>query len=161
MAGLIRLIGIGKIREKFYVQAAAEYERRLGAYACVEHVRLPDEPAPESLSEAAAEAVKAREGERLLKASEGTDALVALHPAGDMFTSDGLAGWLDRAMISGRSRLAFVIGGSLGLSDQVLRTSDLRWSLSPLTLPHQMVPLIVLEQLYRAQKILRGEPYHK
>jgi 23S rRNA (pseudouridine1915-N3)-methyltransferase len=122
---------------------------------------VPDEKAPDAMSPAEERQVREREGERLLaKLAEGAF-VVALAIDGEMYTSEQLAARLDELATYGRSQVAFVIGGSLGLSDEVIRRADMRLSFGRMTLPHQLMRLVLVEQIYRACKINRGEPYHK
>jgi 23S rRNA (pseudouridine1915-N3)-methyltransferase len=157
----IQIVAVGKLKESYLVQGIAEYSKRLAPYARLQIVEVPDEKAPETLSFAEAEQVKLKEGERLLAALRGDAFVVALAIDGELWSSEQLAAQLDRLATYGRSQVAFVIGGSLGLADAVLRRADLRLSLGRLTLPHQLARLVLVEQVYRAFKINRGEPYHK
>lgn len=157
----IRLVTVGKIKEKYLQAGMDEYLKRLGPYARVEVVGLNDEPIPENASPAQEEQVKQREGERILKVIEPGQHVVVLDQRGKEFSSEELAAFLEERALRGQSNLAFVIGGSLGLDRAVLERADTRLSLGRMTLLHQMVPLILLEQIYRGFKINRGEPYHK
>jgi 23S rRNA (pseudouridine1915-N3)-methyltransferase len=157
----IRLVTVGKIKEKYLQAGMDEYLKRLGPYARVEVVGLNDEPIPENASPAQEEQVKQREGERILKVIEPGQHVVVLDQRGKEFSSEELAAFLKERALRGQSNLAFVIGGSLGLDRAVLERADTRLSLGRMTLLHQMVPLILLEQIYRGFKINRGEPYHK
>ncbi|MEW6663376.1 MAG: 23S rRNA (pseudouridine(1915)-N(3))-methyltransferase RlmH [Bacillota bacterium] len=157
----IRLIAVGKLKETFYKAGVAEYLKRLSSYVRVEISEIPDQPAPDNLAPAQVEVVKEKEGQRLMaKVKEGSF-LVALAMDGKMLSSEELAAWLEQKALSGQSDITFIIGGSHGLSLQVLDQAKFRLSLSPMTFPHQMARLILLEQLYRAFKISRNEPYHK
>lgn len=157
----IKIIGAGKIREKYLREGMDEYLKRLQPFARVEVLAVPDEPIPEGSTPAQEDAVKGREGQRLLKALAPGDYVVALDLRGEAWSSEDLAGFLAERGLAGESSLAFLIGGSLGLSREVLSSAHRRLSLGPMTFPHQMVPLILLEQIYRAFKILRGSKYHK
>ena len=133
----------------------------LGAYAKINLIEVADEKAPESLSDADMEIVKKKEAERIL-AKIGSDAyVIALAIEGKMKTSEELAADLESLMTYGRSKVAFVIGGSLGLHDSVIKRADELLSFSKMTFPHQMMKLILLEQVYRAFRIMKNEPYHK
>jgi 23S rRNA (pseudouridine1915-N3)-methyltransferase len=157
----ITILAVGKLKEKYLRQGVEEYLKRLSGYAKMEMAEVPDEKAPEHLSEREAEQVKEREGKRLL-AKIGADAyVIALAIDGKMKTSEEFAAHLDALATRGKSRIIFVIGGSLGLSRAVLARADERLSFSKMTFPHQLMRLILLEQIYRAFKINRGEPYHK
>ncbi|HEY8345833.1 MAG TPA: 23S rRNA (pseudouridine(1915)-N(3))-methyltransferase RlmH [Symbiobacteriaceae bacterium] len=157
----IRILMVGKIKEKYLEAGIAEYRKRLGPYARVELLSLPDEPIPEGASPAQEEQVKVREGERLLRHLDDGTYVVALDLRGKNLSSEEFAAFLAERELRGQSNLTFVIGGSLGLSPAVLRRADFSLSLGRMTFPHQMVPLILLEQIYRAYKINRGERYHK
>lgn len=157
----IKIIMVGKIKEKYLTMGIAEYLKRLSPYAKVEVISLADEPIPDGASPAEERQVKAREGERLLKALDPGQYVVALDGRGEQLSSEGLARFLADRALRGDSNLAFVIGGSLGLAPEVLDRADFLLSLGKMTFLHQMVPLILLEQVYRGYKINRGEPYHK
>ncbi|HJF30911.1 MAG TPA: 23S rRNA (pseudouridine(1915)-N(3))-methyltransferase RlmH [Sporosarcina psychrophila] len=157
----ITIVTVGKLKEKYLKMGIEEFSKRLGAYAKINLVEVPDEKAPESLSDADMEIVKKKEAERIL-AKVGTDAyVIALAIEGKMKTSEELAADMESLMTYGRSKVAFVIGGSLGLHDSVIKRSDELLSFSKMTFPHQMMKLILLEQVYRAFRIMKGEPYHK
>lgn len=158
---MIRLLCVGKIREAHFRSAIAEYEKRLSRYTKLEILEVAEEKAPEALSAALREQVRRFESERLLeKAGEG-EFLVALTPGGVSLSSEAfaqkLAGWQN----AGKSRIAFLIGGSLGLSPEALARADVCLSFSEMTFPHQLFRVMLLEQIYRAFRILGNEPYHK
>ena len=157
----IQLITVGKLKEKYWNDAVAEYAKRLGAYAKLDLREVPDEKAPENMSAAEAEQVKVREGERILAAIKADAHVVALAIEGETWTSEQLAAHLDKQATYGGGSIAFVIGGSLGLSSAVLARADRKLSFGRMTYPHQMMKVMVLEQVYRGFKINRGEPYHK
>ncbi|MFD1928347.1 23S rRNA (pseudouridine(1915)-N(3))-methyltransferase RlmH [Sporosarcina siberiensis] len=157
----ITIVTVGKLKEKYLKMGIEEFTKRLGAYAKVTIIEVPDEKAPESLSDADMEIVKKKEGERILS-KIGADAyVVALAIDGKMKTSEQLAADMESLMTYGRSKVAFVIGGSLGLHTDVLKRADELLSFSKMTFPHQMMKLILVEQIYRAFRIMKGEPYHK
>ncbi|ADU52421.1 protein of unknown function DUF163 [Thermaerobacter marianensis DSM 12885] len=156
----IELLAVGDLDQPALRRAAEEYERRLGRYARVSQRRVPGEPVPARLSQGEVTRVLEAEGRRLLAALSPDAYAVALDRRGRTLTSEDVAEWLNQRMVAGDGRLAFLIGGPLGLAPAVLDRARERWSLSHLTFPHQMVPVILLEQLYRAFRILRGEPYH-
>ncbi|MDF2647387.1 MAG: rlmH [Paenibacillus sp.] len=157
----IQILTVGKLKERYLVDGIAEFVKRLGPYAKVQMIEVPDEKAPENMSPAEEQQVRVKEGERLL-AKLGADVyVVALAIDGEMWTSEQLAGSLDKLATYGRSQVAFVIGGSLGLSSELLRRADMRLSFGRMTLPHQLMRLVLVEQIYRAMRINRGEPYHK
>ncbi len=157
----ITLVAVGKIREKFFSEAVAEYEKRLSRYCKLEIVQVPDEKIPERASPAQENLVKRREGERILAQIRDTSYVIALAIQGRETDSEGLAAKLAGLGLSGNSDICFVIGGSLGLSDEVMKRSDEAVSFSRLTFPHQLMRVILLEQIYRCFKINTGEPYHK
>lgn len=157
----IQIAAVGKLKEKYLVEGIAEYVKRLGPYAKLKIVEVNDEKAPEAMSEAEERQVKKREGERLLALLKPDTYVIALAIAGEMWSSEQLARELDQFGIRGRSQIAFIIGGSLGLSDEVMSRADVKLSFGKLTFPHQLMRLILVEQIYRAFKIMRGEPYHK
>ena len=157
----IQLLTVGKLKEKYLKQAIAEYEKRLGSYAKLHTVEVAEEHAPDNLNDKEAEQVKQREGKRLLKHMKDDHYIIALAIEGKALSSEQFAAHLDQLMTYGKSHVTFVIGGSLGLSDDVLRRADLQLSFSRMTFPHQLMRLILLEQSYRGFRIIRGEPYHK
>lgn len=157
----IQVVCVGKLKEKYWTEGVAEYAKRLGAYARVEIRELPDEKTPDSMSPAEEEQVRVREGERILAALKPDAHVIALAIEGEMWTSEQLAAHLDKQAVYGGGSVAFVIGGSLGLSPAVLARADKRLSFGRMTYPHQLMRVILLEQIYRAFKINRGEPYHK
>ncbi|WP_251554436.1 23S rRNA (pseudouridine(1915)-N(3))-methyltransferase RlmH [Neobacillus muris] len=157
----ISIITVGKLKEKYLKQGIEEYLKRLSAYAKVEVVEVADEKAPEELSELEMLQVKQKEGERILAKISQDTYVIALAIQGKMPSSEELADTLDKLATYGKSKLAFVIGGSLGLSDEVVKRSNEQLSFSRMTFPHQLMRLILVEQIYRAFRINRGEPYHK
>lgn len=157
----ITILAVGKLKEKYLKQGIDDYIRHLGPYAKVAVVEVPDEPAPETMSEAEIAAVKRAEGERLLGKLASDAYAIALAVDGKAMTSEAFAAKLDDLATYGKSKIAFIIGGSNGLSDEVLRRADFKLSFSSFTFPHQLMRLILLEQIYRAFKINWGEPYHK
>lgn len=157
----IRLISVGRIKEKSVQAAMAEYVKRLSAYGRVELVQVQDESVPDRPGDAQLQAILQTEGERLLRQVPRASHLIALDVAGTQLTSEEFAVHLERVALNGQSEVALVVGGTLGLSRDLLGRADLRLSLSKLTFTHQLVPLILLEQLFRAAKIQRGETYHR
>lgn len=158
----IQVVCVGKLKERYWKDAITEYVKRLGAYAKVDVREVADERAPDSASPAEEEQIRDREGERILVALRQDAHVVALAIDGDMWTSEQLAAFIEkRAVYGGGGSLAFVIGGSLGLSAAVLARADMRLSFGRMTYPHQLMRVVLLEQVYRAFKIVRGEPYHK
>ena len=157
----ISIIAVGKLKEKYLKQGIQEYLKRLTAYAKVDIIELADEKAPENMSEAQMLEVKQKEGERILGSIQPDTFVITLEINGKMLSSEQLATKMDELATYGKSKIAFVIGGSLGLSEAVEKRSDLALSFSKMTFPHQVMRLILLEQVYRSFRILRGEPYHK
>ena len=158
---MIRIIACGTVKDAWLRDGIQEYLKRLRAYDKLEIVEVPDEKAPASNSEAQNAKVIRTEGEKLLKRISADEYVILLDLAGKAMDSESFAHTLDRLYAEGHTKLAFVIGGSLGVSDDLIRRADMRWQLSRATFPHQLCRLIVLEQIYRAYKILRNEPYHK
>ena len=158
---MIRLVACGRVKESWMKEGIAEYVRRIRPYEKIEVVEVKDEKAPESNSEAENTAVKKTEGQRMLKQIGEQDYVILLDLAGRPIDSVKLSETIDRCHVSGKSTITFVIGGSLGVSDELIRRADLRWKLSDNTFPHQLCRIIVLEQIYRAFRILSHEPYHK
>lgn len=157
----ITVVSVGKVKEAFLKEGVDEYTKRLRPYASLRLIEVPDEPVPDRLSVREAEQIKEKEGRRLLERLRPDDYVIALALDGAMWSSEELAAELARLATYGKSQVAFVIGGTLGLSPSVLKRADARLSLSRMTFPHQLVRLILLEQLYRAFKIQCGEPYHR
>lgn len=157
----ITIVTVGKLKEKYLKQGIAEYVKRLGAYASIKEVEVPDEKAPENLSEAQMEEIKNKEGERILAKLQPDTHVITLEIKGRQLTSEQLAKDLDQLATHGKSKIAFVIGGSLGLSEAVMKRSNYALSFSKMTLPHQLMRLVLIEQIYRSFRINRGEPYHK
>ncbi|KGR91882.1 50S rRNA methyltransferase [Ureibacillus massiliensis 4400831 = CIP 108448 = CCUG 49529] len=157
----ISIISVGKLKEKYLKMGIDEYVKRLGAYAKIDIIEVPDEKAPEQLSQAEMEIVKQKEGERILaKVSDGMH-VIALAIDGKMKSSEELAAGLESLMTYGTSKITFVIGGSLGLHEDVLKRADEKLSFGRMTLPHQLMKLVLVEQIYRSFRIIKGEPYHK
>jgi 23S rRNA (pseudouridine1915-N3)-methyltransferase len=157
----ILIVAVGKLKEKYLKQGIEEFAKRMSGYARLEIVEVPDEKAPEVLSVAEMEQVKQKEGERILAKISPDTHVIALAINGKMKSSEEFARDLDKLATYGKSKIAFVIGGSLGLSDTVLKRADEQLSFSKMTFPHQLMRLILVEQIYRAYRIIRGEPYHK
>lgn len=156
----ISIITVGKLKEKYLKQGIDEYLKRLSSYAKVEIYEVPDEKAPEILSQVEMEQVKQKEGERILSKLQADTYVIALAIEGKQKTSEELADSLDKLATYGKSKIAFVIGGSLGLSKEVLQRADEKLSFSKMTFPHQLMRLILVEQVYRAFRINRGDAYH-
>lgn len=157
----IKLITVGKLKEKYLVQGINEYVKRLGAYGKIQIIEVPDEKAPENLSEAQMIQVKEKEGERILGKIKDGEYVFALAIEGQNPSSEAFAKQLEQLQIQGKSQFVFVIGGSLGLSQAVMQRSNAQISFGKMTYPHQLMRLILVEQIYRAMRINHGEPYHK
>ena len=158
---LIKIICVGKIKEKFYRDAVLEYVKRLSRYAKIEIVECADEKTPDNASALLCDQIKSIEGERILGRIRDNDHVIALAIDGKMYSSETLSEHLDKLMLNGKSTLVFVIGGSLGLSGAVLARANEKLSFSAMTFPHQLMRVILLEQVYRSFRIMKGEPYHK
>ncbi len=157
----ITCVAVGKIKESYLKEAMAEYGKRLSRYCKLEIIELPDEKTPEGASQSEEQQIKEREGERILKALREEAYVIALDIQGSRPDSVEFSRKLENLAIQGKSHIAFVIGGSLGLSPAVLRRAQERVSFSAMTFPHQLMRVILLEQVYRAYRIMNGEPYHK
>ncbi|MGX6980119.1 23S rRNA (pseudouridine(1915)-N(3))-methyltransferase RlmH [Vagococcus elongatus] len=157
----ITIIAVGKLKEKYLKQGIAEYAKRLGKYTNFDIVEVADEQAPENLSSNEMIAVKEKEGVRILNKIKETDYVYSLVIQGKKVSSEEIAHSMSQAMLHGKSSLVFVIGGSLGLSEKVIRRSDEQLSFGNITLPHQLIRLVLSEQVYRGFRIMKGEPYHK
>lgn len=157
----IKLITVGKLKEKYLVQGINEYVKRLGAYGKIQIIEVPDEKAPENLSDAQMLQVKEKEGERILAKIKDGEYVFALAIEGKNPSSEAFAKQLEQLQIQGKSQFVFVIGGSLGLSQAVMQRSNAQISFGKMTYPHQLMRLILVEQIYRAMRINHGEPYHK
>lgn len=157
----IQIITVGKLKEKYLVQGIAEYAKRIGPYAKLQIKEVAEEKAPDTLSAAEEMQVKQKEGERILAQMKPDDYVIAMAIEGHMWTSEQLADHLSNLATYGQSHVVFVIGGSLGLSDAVLSRADMSLSFGRITYPHQLLRLVLVEQVYRSFKITRGEPYHK
>lgn len=157
----IKIIAVGKLKEKYLKQGIAEYLKRLNAYAKVDIIEVADEKAPESMSEADMLTVKRKEGERILSNIAQDTYVITLEINGKMLASEQLADKMNELATYGKSKVAFIIGGSLGLSGAVQERGDLALSFSKMTFPHQLMRLVLLEQVYRGFRIIKNEPYHK
>lgn len=157
----ITIISVGKIKEKYLKDAIAEYAKRLGKYCRLEIIEVADEKTPDQASETVEEGIRAKEAERILKNIKDDMYVITLEIQGKMLTSEELADKIEMLGIQGKSSIAFVIGGSIGLGKAVLDRSDFALSFSRMTFPHQLMRVILLEQIYRGFRIINGEPYHK
>lgn len=157
----ITLVTVGKIKEKFFTDAVDEYKKRLSRYCKLEIIQVADEKTPDRASQAEERQIKEREGERILAQIRDGAYVIALAIEGQMLSSEKLAEKIDRLGIEGKSQIVFIIGGSLGLSEAVMRRADYALSFSKMTFPHQLMRVVLLEQIYRSYRIISGEPYHK
>lgn len=157
----ITLLCVGTIKEKFYREAVAEYTKRLSRYAKIKIIEVDDEKTKENASQAEMNHIRKKEGERLLKYIRETDYCITLEIMGEKLDSTGLAKEIENLCIQGKSQLVFIIGGSLGLDEAIIRRSNYSLSFSDMTFPHQLMRVILLEQIYRSFRIIHGEPYHK
>lgn len=157
----ITCVVVGKIKEKYFTDAIKEYSKRLSRYCKLEIVELADEKTPDGASEAEELAIREKEGERILKALKDDAYVIALAIEGKMLDSVELSRKIESLGISGTSHIAFVIGGSLGLAPAVMKRADYALSFSRMTFPHQLMRVVLLEQLYRSYRIMKNEPYHK
>ena len=157
----VQLICVGKLKEKFYADACAEYAKRLGAYCKLTVLELPEERLPDRPSQALIDAALDREGDRILSKIPAGSVIIALCVEGNTLSSEELAARMDKWAVQGSSQLTFLIGGSWGLHPKVKRRAALRLSMSPMTFPHHLARVMLLEQVYRACKINEGSNYHK
>lgn len=157
----ITLITVGKIKEKYLKDAIAEYTKRLSKYCKLEIVEVSDEKTPDNASEVVEDQVRAKEAERILKYVKDDAYIITLEIGGKMLSSEELADKVEKLGIQGTSHIIFIIGGSIGLGKEVLAKSNYALSFSKMTFPHQLMRVILLEQIYRSYRIINGEPYHK
>lgn len=157
----ITLITVGKIKEKFYRDAIAEFEKRLSKYCKLEIVEVADEKTPENAGEALEEQIKEKEAKRILQALKEDAYVITLEIGGQKKDSVAFSKQIEQLGVQGRSHIAFIIGGSLGLHTSVCKRADSSLSFSEMTFPHQLMRVILLEQIYRAYRIMSNEPYHK
>ena len=157
----IRIITVGKIKEKYLNDGIAEYAKRLSRYCKLNFIQVPDEKTPDKASDGMNRQIKETEGNRLLSHIREQDYVIALAIEGKMMDSVELSDLIAKLGVQGKSSIAFVIGGSLGLSDAVLKRADYKLSFSKMTFPHQLMQMILLEQIYRGYRIMNHEPYHK
>ena len=157
----ISVLTVGKIKEKYLRDAIAEYSKRLSRYCKLEIIEVSDEKTPDNASETVEEAIRNKEGERLLKYIRDDAFVITLEIAGKQLTSEEFADKIEQLGVRGISHIIFVIGGSIGLGKEVLAQSDFALSFSKMTFPHQLMRVILLEQVYRSYRIISGQPYHK
>lgn len=157
----ITILSVGKIKEKFYRDAVSEFTKRLSRYVKLEIIEVTDEKTPDQASDHEMTLIKEKEGERLLKSIKDDGYVICLAINGKMLDSVELSRHLEKLGVSGVSHIYFVIGGSLGLADEVLKRADMLLSFSKMTFPHQLMRVILCEQIYRSFRIINHEPYHK
>ncbi len=157
----ITILCVGKLKESFYREAVEEYAKRLSKYCKFEIIEVADEKTPEHLSPVQASQIKEKEAVRLLARLDPEAYVCTLEILGQRYTSEAFAGLIEKTALNGKSRMVFVIGGSLGLHESVVNRADCHISFSDLTFPHQLMRVILSEQIYRAYRIIQGAPYHK
>ena len=157
----ITLITVGKIKEKYLKDAISEYTKRLSKYCKLDIIEVSDEKTPDNASKTVEDQIRAKEGERILKNIKDDAYVITLEIAGKQLTSEELSDKIDTLGIQGTSHIIFIIGGSIGLGSEVLKRSNYALSFSKMTFPHQLMRVILLEQIYRSYRIINGEPYHK
>lgn len=157
----IKIITVGKIKEKYLKLGIEEFLKRLSKYCKLEIIEIDDEKAPENLSDKEMENIKVKEGNKILSNIKDNAYVMALAIDGKNLSSEELADKINNLSIMGKSNIVFIIGGSLGLSKEVLNRADFKLSFSKMTFPHQLMRLILLEQIYRSYRIIKNEPYHK
>ena len=157
----ITIISVGKLKEKYLKQAIDEYSKRLTRYCKIDSIELPDEKTPDNASEKEELQIKYKEGQLILSKIKDNMFVIAMDLNAKQMTSEEFSRFIETQGVMGNSNITFVIGGSLGLSDEVLKRADYKLSFSKMTFPHQLMRLILLEQVYRAFRINNNEPYHK
>ncbi len=157
----IDIIAVGKVKEKFYRDAIDEFSKRLSKYCKLQVIEVADEKTPDGAGEALEEQIKAKEAERILKQVKEDAYVFTLEILGKKYNSVEFAECIQRLGVQGKSHIQFIIGGSLGLHSTVSKRSDAKISFSDMTFPHQLMRVILLEQVYRGFRIVSGEPYHK
>ncbi len=157
----ITLVTVGKIKEKYLKDAISEYTKRLSKYCKLDMIEVSDEKTPDHASESVEDQIRKKEAERILKYVRDDSYVITLEILGKQLTSEQLADKIEQLGIGGTSHITFIIGGSIGLGEDVLRRSDMALSFSKMTFPHQLMRVILLEQIYRSYRIINREPYHK
>lgn len=157
----ITILTVGKIKEKYLKDAIDEYSKRLSKYCKLEVVEVPDEKTPDNASEVVEDMIRTKEAERLLKHIKDDAFVITLEINGKQLSSEELADKIEKLGVQGTSHIIFIIGGSIGLGKDVLNRSNFALSFSKMTFPHQLMRVILLEQIYRSYRIINGEPYHK
>lgn len=157
----ITIITVGKIKEKYLKDAIAEYSKRLSKYCKLEIVEVADEKTPDNASETMEDAIRSKEAERILRYVKEDAYIITLEIQGKQLTSEKMAEKIERLGVMGTSHIIFIIGGSIGLGEEVIKKSNYALSFSKMTFPHQLMRVILLEQIYRSYRIINREPYHK
>lgn len=157
----VRIVCVGKLKEKYLVDGIKEYTKRISGYSDIEMIEVPDERIPDKASLAEETLVKVKEGRKILDKIKQDDYMILLDVGGKEMDSVAFSKHIEKCMIDGKSTIVFVIGGSLGHGEEVLSRANSRLSFSPMTFPHQLMRLILVEQVYRAFKIIKNETYHK
>ncbi|NOW88781.1 23S rRNA (pseudouridine1915-N3)-methyltransferase [Clostridium beijerinckii] len=157
----ITIITVGKIKEKYLRDAIEEYSKRLGRYCKLDIVELVDEKTPDNASEKEEEVIKEKEGQGILNKIKDNMFVIAMDLGEKQLTSEEFAGYIDNLGVTGNPNIAFIIGGSLGISKSVLARANYKLCFSKMTFPHQLFRVMLLEQIYRGFRIIKGEPYHK
>ena len=157
----ISIISVGKLKEKYLKQAVDEYTKRLNRYCKIEIIELPDEKTPDNASEKEELQIKEKEGELILSKIKDNMHVIAMDLKGEQMTSEKFSTYIENCGVMGNSNIAFIIGGSLGLSEKVIKRANYKLCFSKMTFPHQLFRVMLLEQIYRAFRIMKGEPYHK
>lgn len=157
----ITLVTVGKIKERYFEDAIREYAKRLSRYCKLDIIQVADEKTPDGAGAALEKQIKEKEGQRILSNIKDGAYVIALAIEGKMLSSEEMAYKLQKLGVDGISQIVFVIGGSLGLSDEVMGRADYALSFSRMTFPHQLMRVVALEQIYRSYRIMSGEPYHK
>jgi len=157
----ITILSVGKLKEKYWIGAIEEYSKRLSRYCSLSILEVPDEKCPDNAGAEDRRIILKKEAEKLSSKIPSDAYIVTMEIGGKEYDSESFARWMDNLPHQGHSHLVFIIGGSLGLAEEITRQSQLSLSFSRLTFPHQMIRVILLEQIYRAYRIIRNEPYHK
>lgn len=157
----VTILCVGKVKEKFYRDGISEFTKRLSRYCKLDIIEVTDEKTSEDASETEIRLIKEKEGERILKNIKDDAYVICLCIDGKQLSSEALSEKIEKLGVQGTSHICFVIGGSLGLADEVVKRADFKLSFSPMTFPHQLMRVILLEQIYRAYRIMNHEPYHK
>ncbi len=157
----ITVLCVGKIKEKYFVQGIEEYAKRLSRYCKLEIIEVADEKTPDNASEVVELQIKQKEGDRLRKYIPDSAYVIALAIEGKQQDSVAFGRQIEKLGIEGKSHIIFIIGGSLGLDPEIIKQADYLLSFSKMTFPHQMMRMVLLEQIYRGYRIVQGEPYHK